>query len=137
MTPSNKSSGLNPEPTLTSDLSELRFTLGQTPVAMSLSLPGVIDVGEGGRLLGLEVDLSSIPGESRLASDAWTSAQSAVSYDADDQRLYLEIMEGEGGHSRSASLPVEVGFDAVGAPVQLAIARRGTGYEITYPSGNR
>jgi hypothetical protein len=135
---SNKRSGSHPEPTLTSDLRELRFTLGHASVITSLSLPGVIDVGEGGRLLGLEVDLSSIPGNSRLVSDARTSERSAVSYVADDQRLYLAIMgEEEGGQSRSASLPVEVGFDAVGAPVQLTIARRGTGYEITYPSGNR
>jgi hypothetical protein len=134
---SNKSSGSHPEPTLTSDLRELRFTLGQAPVVTSHLLPGVIDVGEGGRLLGLEVDLSSFPGNSRLVSDARTSARSAVSYAADDQRLYLAIMKGVGAHSRSASLSVEVGFDAVGAPAQLAIARRGTGYEITYPSGNR
>jgi hypothetical protein len=137
MTQSNKSSGSNSEPTLTSDSRELRFTLRQAAVAMSLSLPGVIDVGEEGRLLGLEVDLSTISDKSRLIADAWISARSTVSYYPDDQRLYVSIMDEEGDQSRSAPLPVEVGFDALGAPVQLAIARRGAGYEITYPSGNR
>jgi hypothetical protein len=137
MTPLNKSSGSNPELTLTSDLRELRFTLRQVPAIKSQSLPGVIDVGEEGRLLGLEVDLSTISDKSRLIADAWIRARSTVSYYPDDQRLYVSIMDWEGDQSRSAPLPVEVGLDDVGALVELAIARRGAGYEITYPSGNR
>ncbi|MFL5758622.1 MAG: hypothetical protein ACJ789_02725 [Thermomicrobiales bacterium] len=124
---------LNRHPTLATDQRELRFTLHDSPVVETRSAPGTIDVGEGGRLLGLEVDLSglsahAIPGER-------DSGDSVVSFDGDG--LYFAIMPDLGGQSRSAPVTVAVGLNADGSPVQLAIARRGAEYEITYPSGNR
>ena len=77
-----------------------------------------IDIGEGGRLLGVEVDgIAADPGQ-----DDW----------------YLSISEAQvGGFVRSARADVRVEVADDGAVVALEVPRHGAGYEISWPSGNR
>jgi hypothetical protein len=123
----------NRQSTLTTDPRELRLTLVNSPVSTILSLPGLIDVGEAGRLLGLEVDFSAAADVlEHLAGDHLPKI-----CEVDDNRLYVSIMADEGDQSRSARVTLRVGLDQNRRPVELVIPRRGEGYEITYPSGNR
>jgi hypothetical protein len=75
------------------------------------SLPATIDIGTGGRLIGVELESG-----------------------------YVELMPAEPGTehlSRSAAIEVAVererGSDAL---LAVTVPRRGHGYEITWPSGN-
>lgn len=68
---------------------------------------GLLDVGANGRLLGVEIG-----------------------------DRYIQVMESAGAdesYARSASVELSV---SDGDPAVVTIARRGAGYEITYPSGN-
>jgi hypothetical protein len=120
---------------LTSDFRELRFTLLSTQISTTVVSPGTIDVGEDGRLIGLEVDLSNVSSDSRHQFADLMCRSPAINID--DVSLYLSILPDTGGQSRSAALNVIVGLAANGLPATLTIPRRGAGYEITYPSGNR
>ncbi|HWV23415.1 MAG TPA: hypothetical protein VNZ58_04425 [Thermomicrobiales bacterium] len=68
---------------------------------------GMLDVGANGRLLGLEV------GET-----------------------YIDVMEsalGDDPYARTACIPISISGDE---PPVVTIPRRGSSWEITYPSGN-
>jgi hypothetical protein len=70
-----------------------------------------LEVGTGGRLLGIDVD-----------------------------GRYLTVSEpalADLALARSIAAPVTLHFTADGSLAALDIPRRGNGYEITYPSGNR
>jgi hypothetical protein len=75
-------------------------------------VPATIDIGTGGRLVGVELPTG-----------------------------YVEVMEPEAGTehlTRSASAEVAVARErGSGVPVTVTLPRRGAGYEITYPSGNQ
>ena len=70
-----------------------------------------LEMGTGGRLLGVEL------GERYLTISAPTSTDLAV--------------------ARAVTVPVQVHVTTGGVPVAIELPRRGEGYEITYPSGNR
>lgn len=108
----------------------IRFDLDTTgaPI-LRRTLPAVLDVGAGGRLIGIEVELA---GAAAPAPD-----EPAATIDPATDSLYIAIEEHTDRHLRSAQVTVELATDAAGRIAALTIPRRGAGYEITYPSGNR
>lgn len=107
--------------------------------AAILALEATLDVGARGRLLGLELPVAASPA---LAAP-WHGGAGppVVTYDPTDDTLYLDLDAGADGlaHAlaRSVVAPVRVLADAAGALVAIEIPRRGHGYELAYPSGNR
>jgi hypothetical protein len=100
---------------LTGDKRSLRLDFSADGgFATTESRQGIIDVGEGGRLLSIEVAAS--PGR---------------------EPVMIDIESPLGDVSRSA--PVQLTLERGGNGVIRAIVlpRRGAGYEITYPSGNQ
>ncbi len=75
----------------------------------------ILDVGEAGRLLGLEV---------------------ADGGDADEP-WYLDLEDAPGDQLRSVPVTVDVARDASGEPLWVDLPRRGEGYELTFPIGNQ
>lgn len=123
----------------------LRLTLDREEgeAVRRLPLPGYVEVGEGGRLVGVElraledrsVDLS-------WALAAWLAdpvASEYVSLDADS--AYIELSAPEEAdireQLRAAAAEFAAELDGEGRLVAVAIPRRGAGYEISYPSGNQ
>ncbi|MGI9252669.1 MAG: hypothetical protein ACR2J8_02905 [Thermomicrobiales bacterium] len=95
----------------------LRFELADGAGSAS-DASAVIDIGEGGRLLGIE-----IPGLNDPDGDG---------------PYYLTVTPGSGGdHARSAAAMVTVERDESGAVRAVELPRHGAGYEISWPSGNR
>lgn len=90
----------------------LRLLLGEGETSVSEQVPATIDIGAGGRLIGVELSSG-----------------------------YIDVMEPERGTehlTRSAAATVEVGRAGEGGlPVAVTVPRRGAGYEVTYPSGNQ
>ena len=70
-----------------------------------------LEMGTGGRLLGVEL------GERYLTISEPAPTDLAL--------------------ARAVTVPVQVSVAAGGVPVVIELPRRGEGYEITYPSGNR
>ncbi len=75
----------------------------------------ILDVGEAGRLLGLEV------GDDPAGGEPW----------------YLDLEDAPGSLLRSVPVTVEVASDRSGQPVWVDLPRRGDGYELTFPIGNQ
>ncbi len=75
----------------------------------------ILDVGEAGRLLGLELAHGSNP------ADPW----------------YLDLEDAPGDQLRSVTVTVAVARDLDGQPVWVDLPRRGEGYELTFPIGNQ
>lgn len=100
--------------------------------AREVRADGTIDVGTGGVLLGVEV--RRVAGLEGLAERfaGWGSAATV-----DGGAAYVALMAGDDSQARSAEIGVAVGLDERGRVASLSIPRRGAGYEITYPSGNR
>jgi hypothetical protein len=110
----------------------LREAVGE-PVTWE-SVPGTVDIGQAGRLLGVEVDLTGSP----QVAVPWEEGENAFGvYDPTWRSLYVEIGEREDHNTRSASVQVRAGFDGRGSLMSVEIERRGAGYEISYPSGNQ
>lgn len=96
------------------------------------SIDGILDIGENGRLIGIEFDADE--GEFHL----WLIDPVAGGFsnlDTND-RAYIQISPDD-GNFRSTELPLTAEFNAYGEIISLIIPRRGSGYEITYPSGNQ
>lgn len=88
----------------------LRLGDGRAPAGTVERVPATIDIGAGGRLVGVELPAG-----------------------------YVEVMEPEAGTehlTRSAEAEVVVEREG-SATVAVTLPRRGAGYEITYPSGNQ
>lgn len=100
---------------LSPDQRSLRLDFGRdrAPGAGQLA-DAMIDVGEGGRLLSIEI----VP----LAGD---------------EPVVIDIDPPAGALSRTASVTVTIERDEDGALAAVVLPRRGAGYEITYPSGNQ
>lgn len=100
----------------------LRFGTGRgedetEPEAGGDWLPATLAMGEGGRLLDLEV-----PGGGGIEAVG---------------PLDVDISPWPGGAIRQVSVHVHLWRDAGGSLTSIEIPRRGVGYEITYPSGNQ
>ena len=121
----------------------LRLTLDVErgrPVAR-LDLPGYVDVGEGGRLVGVEV-LTAHGVDLSEALAEWVGDPVAREYVAvDDKTAYvtLSVPELAAGREevRAARATLAAELDESRRLVALSIPRRGAGYEISYPSGNQ
>lgn len=97
-------------------------------------LPGMLDIGEAGTLLGVEIDLSSAPSLHFPSVDAVP----AVEHHAEAGTCYVELTKAaQSGHVRSVPVTVRVLSADQDILVVVEVPRRGHGYEISYPSGNR
>ncbi|MDQ4099303.1 MAG: hypothetical protein M3121_02240 [Chloroflexota bacterium] len=83
---------------------------GTEPLSIATTV-ATLEMGTGGRLLGVEL------GERYLTISAPAPTDLAL--------------------ARAVTVPVQVSVAAGGVPVLIELSRRGEGYEITYPSGNR
>ncbi len=100
---------------LSEDQRSLRLEFGRAECpATAEPATGVIDVGEGGRLLGIEIDGAP-----------------------DREPALIDIDPPRGALSRDASVLLTIERDNEGAMCAVMLPRRGAGYEITYPSGNQ
>lgn len=109
-------------------------TAGAPPEQVS----GIIDIAEGGRLVGLELT----PPEGIIATD-WMSqwlddpiAGEWVTIE-DDGRVYIQLTTGDDRHVRSTPLTLLADHESGSRLRAISIPRRGAGYEISYPSGNQ
>ena len=94
----------------------LRLVLDERPVAERQPGEATIDIGENGRLLGVE-----------LGGDAGSHGTP----------LYLTLVASTDVHVRSITATVQEDRDDCGRLLAVEIPRRGKGYEIAYPSGNQ
>jgi hypothetical protein len=98
--------------------------------------PATIDIGEEGRLLGIEIDITDDHGAALL----WPAeAAEIVSVDQSGETSYLAIESDSASGALTRSVPgtVSITTSADGLVEEVIVPRRGEGYEITYPSGNR
>ena len=93
--------------------------------------PGVIDIGQQGRLVGLEVRLP------RESMRRWAADLPAQFFQIPvDGHVYITL-DGEGNDEvRSAALTTTVEFDVQGLVLRIGVPRRGPGWELSWPSGN-
>lgn len=98
----------------------LRLWLGEGPLAAPRPGRATLDVGEQGVLLGVE-----LPAEAAPAADGGSDPR------------YLTVAPPLGPLSRSVEVAVDLLPGPDGALAAVDVPRRGEGYEITYPSGNR
>lgn len=101
--------------------------------AHSATLDAILDIGEGGRLIGVEFPADA----AQLTHWQHDTAASPFVTHTDDGRAYIQITPGDAENVRSTSLQVIAESNVAGEILALAIPRRGDGYEITYPSGNQ
>ncbi len=96
-------------------------------------LPGVLDIGEAGVLLGVEIDFSRAP------SLRFPQVGGApLPHDQEVDTSYIELAEApQAGQVRSVPVTVRVLTADGSTVVAVEVPRRGHGYEISYPSGNR
>ena len=105
------------------------------PPAVSATVPGFVDMAAGGRLVGVEARLEAARGDPALALSHWL-AHDAVGLDAGT--LYIELTSGpDDDQTRSVAVELVYECNAAGRVIAIGIPRRGAGYEISYPSGNR
>lgn len=116
------------------NLLRLRLRRG-LPIGAPRPAQAAIDIGTGGRLLGLE-----LLADATLAAP-WSAASDdplAPDYDAAGGSLYVPISPDDGGPNvRTALADVTLSVGRDGALLAIDLPRRGHGYEISYPSGNR
>ena len=124
----------------------LRLTLDEERGAAGrrLRLPGYVEVGEAGRLVGVE--LLPGAGTEQVALGAalapWLADPVAREYvSLEDDSAYIELSAPEEAalreQLRAAPARFEVELDTAGRLLAVSIPRRGAGYEISYPSGNQ
>ncbi len=97
------------------------------------TIDGILDIGEGGRFIGVEFEANE------AVFHLWLIDPIAGAYaylDADD-RAYIQLSPDDDGDVRSTRLLLTAEFNASGEMIGIVIPRRGHGYEITYPAGNQ
>lgn len=121
----------------------LRLSLDDAPAtsARLVDLPGYVDVGEGGRLVGVEL-LGGAGINLDAALQPWLAdpiAAEWVSLEGDSAYITLSAPEESMGHEQVRATPATLGAEVDGSRrlIALSIPRSGAGYEISYPSGNR
>lgn len=114
----------------------LRFQFGQHPGGTrTITAPAIIDIGEAGKLIGVEatlVDTGSI-----TAPPIPPDAPLDITTDAFGLAFTFTGQHATSGLSRAAETTVTIAVGPDGTLRELAVPRRGEGYEITWPSGNR
>lgn len=119
----------------------LRLTLdkpAEQEITRTIELDGTIDVSSNGRLVGIEFRADAGP-SLRHALRAWTADPVAGEFTTveSDGTAYIQLTVGDDRDARSTPLPLQAGFDRDDHLIAIGIPRRGEGYEISYPSGNR
>jgi hypothetical protein len=119
-----------------SETNQLRLTPTVTDalpaVTWVVERDGILDIGEAGRLIGLEF----ATGDASLAH--WQCNPDAGRFLSHaDGRVYLQITEGDSDLARSTPIQLHAEYDADDRLLAVSIPRRGHGYEISYPSGNQ
>jgi hypothetical protein len=119
----------------------LRLALNDTPAAAyarTIELHGVIDIAANGRLAGIELRDHAAGLLARSLRD-WLADPIAGrhAHVADDGSVYIELSVGADDDIRSADALLLAEFDSGDSLQAVTIPRRGAGYEISYPSGNR
>ena len=122
--------------TLDPKANTLQLRLAQDAAAPTqvLPLPGVVDIGEGGALLGVEINVAT------AVQLQFPPARLAPAWEPDPVAgtLYVQIDSvSDSAQVRSVPVTVRMLTSESGALVAVEIPRRGHGYEISYPSGNR
>lgn len=121
----------------------LRLTLDQEfgSVKRRVKLDGYVDMGAGGRIVGLE---ALVPPELDLATAlaSWLKDETAADYvSLEGDSAYIELSVSEELDVREQIRAVPASFSAEvddsGRLIALSIPRHGHGYEISYPSGNQ
>lgn len=124
-----------------SEHNALRLTLDDLPdVAGVDRLRGLVDVAAGGRLVGIELRTGEAESDLRQRLRRWLVDPVAGEYVTvdPDGTVYIELTTGDPDDDvRSTDVDLNVELDASGELLSIAIPRRGAGYEISYPSGNR
>lgn len=120
----------------------LRLTLAGDagPPASSTALSGVVDVSLNGRLSGVEIRTGLAEADARRLLALWLADPVAGAYTSVEQdgTVYIELSEGElDDNARSSAVDLGVEMSAGRELLAVSIPRRGAGYEISYPSGNR
>lgn len=120
----------------------LRLTLGDQTGELPTrqSIPGVIDVAAGGRLVGLELQPGVEAATLARWFRPWLEDPEAGQYLdlASDGTVYVELTSGaDDDQARSTPVEVELEYGSAGDVAAISIPRVGAGYEISYPSGNR
>lgn len=120
----------------------LRIVLDDEPgvPSSSLRLRGLVDVAAGGRLVGIEFRPGDHGSTVRRSLHRWLEDSLAGEFMTlePDGRVYIELTSGDAqDHVRSSPLDLTAEFDTSGELLAVSIPRRGAGYEISYPSGNR
>ncbi len=121
----------------------LRLTLDEVSVASEhqITLTGYVDMGTGGRIVGVET-LAPASLDLARALSPWTSDRTAAEYvSVSGDSAYIELSAPEEASIREQVRAVPATFTAEiddgGRLVALSIPRHGAGYEISYPSGNQ
>lgn len=104
---------VNIELDLQQNLLTFQLRAGAAPVTEWTEIPGVLDIGERGRLLSLEL------------------------FPAHGDAIIVPLEDRADPLARSAEVLVRCGIDADGEISVARLPRRGRDYEITYPSGNQ
>ena len=120
----------------------LRLMLDDEPGSeiATTRVSGVVDVATNGRLVGVE--LGSPDGEpaARRRLQRWLDDPAAGEFTSvdSDGTAYIELTVGDPDEEvRSSPLDLLVESTSAGELVAVVIPRRGSDYEISYPSGNR
>lgn len=125
------------ELTYDSDTNSLRLTPSTSAEFLSplytTSLDAILDIGEAGRLIGVEFPAN----ESQLRH--WHADPLCGQYLTldDNGAAYIQITTGDSDTARSTPIRITAEFTPANQLSALSIPRRGHGYEITYPSGNQ
>ena len=121
----------------------LRLTLdgAHEPPSIRIGLAGYVDMGAGGRLVGVEL-LGPAAADMRNMLGCWLADATAGEYlSVADDSAYIELSTSEEAtaneQTRTAEAVLSADLDDRGQLLALSIPRRGAGYEITYPSGNQ
>jgi uncharacterized protein YuzE len=105
-----------------------------------LTVAGVVDVAANGRLVGIEVQTGIDETSLADALAAWLGDPVAGEFISQEGNggLYIELTTGDPDeHTRSSEVSIDLELDTGRELVGISIPRRGAGYEISYPSGNR
>jgi len=107
--------------------------------AEHVELTGYVEMGTGGRLAGVELlDRGNENLPALLAR--WMGDERAGEYlSVSGSSAYIELSESDASNepTRAATATFGADLDDDGHLIALSIPRHGSGYEITYPSGNQ
>jgi hypothetical protein len=109
-------------------------------VARTVEVAGVLDLGEQGRLLGLEI--GGVPGlDLGQAVRSWHEQRGAAGWlSLGDGSAYLQLVAEPVArttrHVRSVAVRLSLELDAQGRLLAVVLPRRGADYELSSPSGS-